>query len=59
MRISVCEAPAVMNPGGEEWRALVEGTRIQNPDIVLLNEMPFGAWAFPLPLLASQIGMRT
>lgn len=44
MRLAVCEAPAVLEPGAAGWRALGEAVRNAAPDCLLLNEMPFGPW---------------
>jgi N-carbamoylputrescine amidase len=44
VRLVVCEAAPEMVAGDPSWRALVEAVRRHGPDIVLLNEMPFGAW---------------
>ncbi|HWP37065.1 MAG TPA: carbon-nitrogen hydrolase family protein [Gemmatimonadales bacterium] len=44
VRVAVCESAPEMAAGDASWRALVAAVRRQRPDIVLLNEMPFGAW---------------
>jgi N-carbamoylputrescine amidase len=44
VRVVVCEAAPEMIAGDASWRALVAAVRRQRPDILLLNEMPFGAW---------------
>jgi N-carbamoylputrescine amidase len=44
MKLAVCEAPADMPPGGEAWRALAARSRALAPDLLLLNELPFGPW---------------
>lgn len=44
MRIAVCEAAAELAPGGAEWAFLAEQASALEPDILLLNELPFGTW---------------
>ncbi len=44
VRIGVCEASAGLLPGSQAWKRLCNQVRRVNPDIFLLNEMPFGSW---------------
>lgn len=44
LRLAVCEAPARPEAGSPEWEALGAAVRAARPDILLLNEMPFGPW---------------
>jgi N-carbamoylputrescine amidase len=44
MKLAVCEAPAALVVGDAGWDRLVELTKSTEPDILLLNEMPFGTW---------------
>ncbi|MCB0344751.1 MAG: carbon-nitrogen hydrolase family protein [Bdellovibrionales bacterium] len=44
MRIAVCEAAADLRPGEGEWSFLIEQVAEAKPDILLLNELPFGPW---------------
>ena len=43
-RGAVVEAPADLVVGSEAWERLCEHVRRQAPDLLLLNEMPFGPW---------------
>ncbi len=60
MNFAVCEASSQMLHGDDDWLRLVEISKKHRPDVLLLNEMPFGRWiaAEPEPdreqLLASQ-----
>ena len=49
MRIAVCESGPEMMPGDESWQALTEQVQAAQPDLFLLNEMPFGAWISAAP----------
>ena len=44
MKITVCELHPEMLPGSEDWKACVSRVRREEPDVLLLNEMPFGPW---------------
>jgi N-carbamoylputrescine amidase len=44
MRFAVCEAPATLAVGDEGWARLGELTASLQPELLLLNEMPFGNW---------------
>lgn len=44
MKLAVCEAPAEMEPGDRGWERLAGYCNDLRPDILLLNEMPFGRW---------------
>lgn len=44
LRVAVCEAPARLEAGGAEWETLGTAVRATRPDLLLLNEMPFGPW---------------
>jgi N-carbamoylputrescine amidase len=49
VKLAVCEAPAEMRAGDEGWQRLVEEVRALEPDVLLLNEMPFGRWVSAEP----------
>jgi len=49
VRIAVCEAAPDMMPGDGDWQHLVSQVGAQQPDIFLLNEMPFGPWLSGAP----------
>ncbi len=44
MRISVCEMHPDMLPGSDEWKAFASRVRCEGPEVLVLNEMPFGPW---------------
>ncbi len=44
MKIAVCEAPASMVAGDAGWERLAAQVTSEDPNLLLLNEMPFGAW---------------
>jgi len=44
MKVGVCELPAEMEPGSSAWRDFAARVRQGRPDLLLLNEMPFGPW---------------
>ena len=44
MQIAVCEAAANFVPGEDAWNQLVGKLSATKPDILLLNELPFGPW---------------
>ena len=44
MKFAVCEAPAEMLVGDAGWKGLVKQCESTAPDLILLNEMPFGQW---------------
>jgi N-carbamoylputrescine amidase len=44
MKLAVCEIPSGMVPRDEIWRQFARQVQKLHPDILLLNEMPFGAW---------------
>jgi N-carbamoylputrescine amidase len=43
-KVAVCEAPAELAAGTEAWTALCQAVSREDPDLLLLNEMPFGPW---------------
>ena len=43
-KVAVCEAPAELEAGSAAWTDLCEAVSRQAPDLLLLNEMPFGSW---------------
>ena len=45
-RVAVCEGPAVLSAGDRRWHSLVRRVRRIRPlpDVLVLNEMPFGSW---------------
>jgi N-carbamoylputrescine amidase len=44
IKVGVCEAPAELEAGTAAWTALCAAVSRQAPDLLLLNEMPFGSW---------------
>lgn len=44
MQLGVCQNPSDLKPGTQAWQQLVDRTRQAWPDLLLLNEMPFGRW---------------
>jgi N-carbamoylputrescine amidase len=44
IRVAVCEAPPDLEPGTAAWTGLCEAASRQAPDLLLLDEMPFGPW---------------
>jgi N-carbamoylputrescine amidase len=44
LRVATCEVPPSLVPGSTEWRRLCDLVGRERPDLVLLPEMPFGAW---------------
>jgi N-carbamoylputrescine amidase len=49
MRLAVCEAAPQMLRGDADWSRLTELSNKQRPDVLLLNEMPFGRWVASEP----------
>jgi len=43
-KVAVCEVPPELEAGSAEWAALCAAVAQQAPDLLLLNEMPFGPW---------------
>ncbi len=44
MKIGVCELPAELSAQSDEWKSFTARVRKGKPDLLLLNEMPFGPW---------------
>jgi N-carbamoylputrescine amidase len=44
MKLAVCENPSGMVPRDEAWQQFAREVQKLHPDVLLLNEMPFGAW---------------
>jgi N-carbamoylputrescine amidase len=44
VKFGVCEIPSGVVAGDEVWRQFAGEVRRLRPDILLLNEMPFGSW---------------
>lgn len=44
MKLAVCESPAAMLVDDSGWNRLVKQCESAEPDLLLLNEMPFGRW---------------
>jgi N-carbamoylputrescine amidase len=42
--VAVCELPAELSPGSAEWTSFCDAGAREAPDLLLLNEMPFGSW---------------
>jgi N-carbamoylputrescine amidase len=42
--VAVCELPAELSPGSSEWTSFRDAVAREAPDLLLLNEMPFGPW---------------
>ena len=49
MKIAICESSPDMVVGDESWQRLVSDVKTAKPDLLLLNEMPFGKWVSALP----------
>ncbi len=49
IKLAVCQAPAEMCAGDRGWRRLVAKVRALKPDVLVLNEMPFGSWLASTP----------
>lgn len=49
IKLAVCQAPAEMCAGDRGWRRLVAAVRALKPDVLVLNEMPFGRWLASSP----------
>lgn len=49
MRVTFCELPTHLDPEGEQWRSLCARFAATRSDLILLNEMPFGAWLAAAP----------
>jgi N-carbamoylputrescine amidase len=43
-KVAVCETPAELEVGTEVWDTLCGAVSREAPDLLLLNEMPFGSW---------------
>lgn len=44
MKISVCQLPDEISPGDLAWKRFARRIEREQPDVALLNEMPFGPW---------------
>jgi N-carbamoylputrescine amidase len=44
LKVAVCEAPPELYSGTSEWRDLCRAVAAAAPELLLLNEMPFGSW---------------
>jgi N-carbamoylputrescine amidase len=44
MKVSVCQLPDELSTSDLAWKRLVRRVENDLPDVVLLNEMPFGPW---------------
>jgi N-carbamoylputrescine amidase len=44
VKISVCELHPEMQPGSDDWKEFASRLNREKPDLLLLNEMPFGPW---------------
>jgi N-carbamoylputrescine amidase len=42
--VAVCELPAELLPGSADWTSFCDAVAREAPDLLLLNEMPFGPW---------------
>lgn len=49
MKVSFGELPTGLVPGDAPWRAAVDRLSVADPDLVVLNEMPFGPWLAASP----------
>ena len=47
--LAVCSAPPSSPFDAPPWRTLTAALRAASPDLILLNEMPFGAWIAAAP----------
>ncbi len=44
LKVGVCECPPELRAGSAEWDDLSRAVSRESPDLLLLNEMPFGSW---------------
>ncbi len=44
LKVGVCECPPELVPGSSAWDDLCRAVSRESPDLLLLNEMPFGPW---------------
>lgn len=44
LKVGVCELPSDLSPDADAWKRLCESVSREAPDLLLLNEMPFGSW---------------
>ena len=63
MRVSVCQLPDELSTSDSLWRRFARRIENDRPDIVLLNEMPFGPWiargpAFDAAVAAASIHLH-
>lgn len=49
LKVGVCELSPEMEPGSPEWRSVAAKVAEAEPDLFLLNEMPFGPWIAAAP----------
>jgi N-carbamoylputrescine amidase len=49
VKVAICECPPEMLPASPEWTALCRTVSRESPDLLLLNEMPFGPWVSSAP----------
>jgi predicted amidohydrolase len=49
MRLAVCEASSHMIHADDGWTQLTDQCGKERPDLLLLNEMPFGSWVSASP----------
>lgn len=43
-KVAVCENRADLLAGSDDWKRLCAAVRREGPDLLLLNELPFGPW---------------
>lgn len=44
LRIGFVEWPEGLSPGDDQWGALTDSISAAHPDLLITNELPFGAW---------------
>ena len=49
MKVGVCEMPSELRAGCDAWKTLRDRVGDEAPDLLVLNEMPFGRWIASSP----------
>ena len=55
IKLAVCEAPPELRHGSGEWKDLCSRVAGGAPDLMLLNELPFGPWIAAGPALSEAL----
>ncbi len=59
MKIGFCELPDNLSAAGPEWREFRRRVEREQPDVTVLNEMPFGAWIAGRPEFDAAVAFAT